>query len=107
MVSIQLPPTRTTCLGWQAPHLAAARVRAVGCEVASACAPERVDQLLEVARGVVRFGCNTQLGGIEASSGFIGVGAHDVVPDQGKQTEVDIADAGPFEVVESVALVER
>ena len=75
-------------------------------EVATASGGEWEEQLGGVGGWVVRFGGHTELGGVEPAGGIVGVGAHQVVPDQGEQAEVDVTDAGPFEVMEAVAFIE-
>jgi hypothetical protein len=66
---------------------------------------ERLGQLGEISGWIVGAGGDAELLGGDDASGW-SVGTEEAVPQEGEQPEVDVADAGPAEVVEAVAAVE-
>src|SRR5690606_33274253 len=81
--------------------------RFFGCGLAGAVAGEGFGELGQVAGGVVGCGGHTEVGAVEPAVRVVAVGAQQVVPDQREQPEVHVTDTGPFEMMETVPLVER
>ncbi len=68
---------------------------------ADAVAGEGLGELRQVTHRVVGFGRHAEVVGGEAAGGVVAVVVQQVIPYEGEQTEVDIADARPLQVVEA------
>jgi hypothetical protein len=68
---------------------------------------ERLGQLGKVLHRIVRLGRHPEVVAAEAAFLVERKRAQGVMPDQGEQTEVHIADPGPFQVMKTVTFIKR